>query len=57
MLSQTISSICKHDDSIGLCDHYLEGTRHAHHQIDIRYSFLIIDLLMPVYKQTAFFLF
>lgn len=59
MLSLTVSMICKEGthNHIGLCDLAHYGTKHAKHQIDLRYSFLIIDLLRVEYTQTTLFLF
>lgn len=59
MLSHTIGMICKEGthNHIGLCDLAHFGTKHVKHEIDLRYSFLIIDLLGSEYTQTALFLF
>jgi len=62
MLSDTISQICidPHSQSpyFGFCYNIHEGKRHSpQYQIDIRYSFLIIDQLYQEYTSTAFWLF
>jgi hypothetical protein len=57
MLSQTIGSICKENDHVGLCDLAHFGTKHERYEIDTRHSFLVLDLLYEEYPQTALYLF
>ena len=57
MLSQTLGNLCSEKNHIGLCDLAHLGTHHQHYEIDLRHSFLIIDLLSSEYKFLTLFLF
>ena len=57
MLSQTLSHLCKEQTHIGLCDLAHLGTHHQQYEIDLRHSFLIIDLLSVEYQLLSLFLF
>lgn len=57
MISQTLGSICKEKEHFGLCDIAHFGTKHARYEIDIRHSFLSLDILSEEYPTIALFLF